>query len=90
MEASRRQFACANPEKSKKTKEKIQNILDEEENKLEFDKPKSNKAPSFLVRMVSIVSPLLGSFLTYSFYLITVRFISLFSRQILIFVLILI
>lgn len=53
MEASRKQFACANPEKSQKTKEKIQKILQEEENKLEFDKPKTNKAPSFLVRLLS-------------------------------------
>lgn len=54
MDASRRQFACANPEKSKKTKEKIQNILDEEENKLDFDKPKTNKAPSFLNQEVPV------------------------------------
>lgn len=49
MEASRKQFACANPEKSKKTKEKIQQILYDEEKKLDFDKPKTNKVPSFLV-----------------------------------------
>ncbi|WAR22532.1 CFA99-like protein [Mya arenaria] len=48
MDASRKQFACANPEKSLKTKEKIQRILDEADQKLEFDKPKTNKAPSFL------------------------------------------
>ena len=49
MDASRKQFACANAEKSQKTKEKLQRILDEEDRKLNFDKPKTNKAPSFLV-----------------------------------------
>ncbi|XP_053407341.1 cilia- and flagella-associated protein 99-like isoform X2 [Mercenaria mercenaria] len=54
MEASRKQFACANPEKSQKTKEKIHNILTEEENKLDFDRPKTNKAPSFLNQEVPV------------------------------------
>lgn len=61
MDASRRQFACANPEKSKKTKEKIQSIISEEENKLDFDKPKTNKAPSFLVRNVFLLSAVVRS-----------------------------
>lgn len=54
MEASRRQFACANAEKSQKTKEKIQNILSEEDAKLDFDRPKTNKAPSFLNQEVPV------------------------------------
>lgn len=54
MEASRKQFACANPEKSQKTKEKLQNIISEEEAKLDFDKPKGNKAPSFLGQEVPV------------------------------------
>ncbi|XP_052773532.1 cilia- and flagella-associated protein 99-like isoform X2 [Mya arenaria] len=54
MDASRKQFACANPEKSLKTKEKIQRILDEADQKLEFDKPKTNKAPSFLSQEVPV------------------------------------
>ena len=45
MEASRVQFACANPEKSSKTKEKLQNIMDEEEAKLDFERHKSNPVP---------------------------------------------
>ncbi|XP_052227633.1 cilia- and flagella-associated protein 99-like isoform X1 [Dreissena polymorpha] len=53
MEASRKQFACANPEKSQKTKEKIQRILTEEESKLDFDRPKTNKVPTFLMTPLS-------------------------------------
>ncbi|KAL4232291.1 Cilia- and flagella-associated protein 99 [Mactra antiquata] len=49
MDASRRQFACANAEKSEKTREKIRQIISEEENKLDFNRPKTNKAPSFLM-----------------------------------------
>ena len=49
MDASRKQFACANPEKSQKTKNKLNNIIQEEENKLDFDRSKTNPVPSFLV-----------------------------------------
>ena len=49
MDASRKQFACANPEKSQKTKTKLHNIIQEEENKLDFDRMKTNPVPSFLV-----------------------------------------
>ena len=49
MEASRIQFACANPEKSQKTKEILNNIISEEEGKLEFDRHKANPPPAFLV-----------------------------------------
>lgn len=38
MEASRIQFACANPEKSQKTKEILTNIVSEVESKLEFER----------------------------------------------------
>jgi len=37
MEASRLQFACANPEKSDKAREIINNIISEEENKIYDD-----------------------------------------------------
>ena len=45
MEASKIQFACANPEKSEKTKTKMNSILMDEENKLDFNKHKSNPVP---------------------------------------------
>ncbi|XP_022343302.2 cilia- and flagella-associated protein 99-like isoform X1 [Crassostrea virginica] len=48
MEASRIQFACANPEKSQKTKEILTNIVSEEESKLEFERHRANPPPSFL------------------------------------------
>lgn len=54
MEASRKQFACANPEKSKKTKDKLQDIIASEEAKLDFNKPKTNKVPSFLNQEVPV------------------------------------
>ncbi|KAL3864337.1 hypothetical protein ACJMK2_006028, partial [Sinanodonta woodiana] len=54
MEASRHQFACANPEKSQKTKEIMNKIITEGEAKLDFDRPKANTAPSFLGQEVPI------------------------------------
>ncbi|XP_062588762.1 cilia- and flagella-associated protein 99-like isoform X2 [Saccostrea cucullata] len=54
MEASRIQFACANPEKSQKTREILNNIISEEEAKLEFEKHRANRPPSFLSREVPI------------------------------------
>lgn len=51
MDASRKQFACANPEKSQKTKNKLNNIIQTEEKKLDFDRAKTNPVPSFLVRV---------------------------------------
>ena len=51
MESSRHQFACANPEKSHKTKEKLMNIVMSEEAKLEFDKKKALPKPAFLVKV---------------------------------------
>ena len=45
MEASKIRFACANPEKSDKAKSVISDIIEEENNKLEFDKHKSNPVP---------------------------------------------
>lgn len=51
MEASRIQFACANPEKSQKTKEILTNIVSEEESKLEFERHRANPPPSFLVSL---------------------------------------
>lgn len=49
MEASRLQYACANPNKSQKTKEIISNIIYEEESKIDFEKHKANPTPAFLV-----------------------------------------
>ncbi|KAK3094329.1 hypothetical protein FSP39_000366 [Pinctada imbricata] len=54
MEASRLQFACANPEKSQKTKEILNNIISEENGKLEFDRHKANPPPAFLSREIPI------------------------------------
>ena len=45
MEASRSQFACANPEKSSKTKQRLAKIITEEEEKLQFNKSKAMPAP---------------------------------------------
>ena len=56
MEASKIQFSCANPEKSEKTRKRLQHIVDQEDNKLDFDKHKSNPLPtSILVRVSSIL-----------------------------------
>ncbi|XP_048746948.2 cilia- and flagella-associated protein 99-like isoform X2 [Ostrea edulis] len=54
MEASRIQFACANPEKSQKTKEILTNIVSEEDAKLEFERHRANPPPSFLSREIPI------------------------------------
>ncbi|XP_041371252.1 cilia- and flagella-associated protein 99-like isoform X2 [Gigantopelta aegis] len=54
MESSRYQFACANPEKSNKTKEKLHNIVMKEESKLEFDKKKALPKPAFLHKEVPV------------------------------------
>ncbi|XP_033756504.1 cilia- and flagella-associated protein 99-like isoform X1 [Pecten maximus] len=48
MEASRIQFACANPEKSDKTKEIWNNIISEEDGKLDFERHRAKPTPSFL------------------------------------------
>ncbi|XP_064630388.1 cilia- and flagella-associated protein 99-like [Lineus longissimus] len=45
MSASKDQFACANPGKSDKTMERIQRIMQEEEDKLDFNRPKANDVP---------------------------------------------
>ena len=50
MEASRKQFTCANPEKSQRTKEILQNIYDDQASQLDFDGSKARKVPSFVVR----------------------------------------
>lgn len=49
MEASGIKFACANPAKSEKTIEILNNIVSEEEAKLEFERHRANPPPSFLV-----------------------------------------
>uniref|UniRef100_K1Q724 Cilia- and flagella-associated protein 99 n=1 Tax=Magallana gigas TaxID=29159 RepID=K1Q724_MAGGI len=48
MEASGIKFACANPAKSEKTIEILNNIVSEEEAKLEFERHRANPPPSFL------------------------------------------
>lgn len=51
MEASKLQFACANPEKSNKTKQRIRDIVVKEESQLDFERHKSNPVPhGMLVR----------------------------------------
>ncbi|KAJ8317728.1 hypothetical protein KUTeg_005632 [Tegillarca granosa] len=54
MEASKLQFACCNPEKSRKTVERMNDIIFEEDRKLEFDRHKANPAPAFLSQEVPI------------------------------------
>ena len=54
MDASRRQFACANPEKSQKTKNKLNTIIQDDERKLDFNRAKTNPVPTFLVRVTAL------------------------------------
>lgn len=49
MEASRKQFTCANPEKSGKTMEVLKDIISEQDSKLDFEKHRARPLPSFLV-----------------------------------------
>ena len=46
MEASKQQFYCANPDKSEKTKQRINKILKDEDVKLDFNRHKSHPVPS--------------------------------------------
>jgi len=46
MEASMKQFSCANSEKSEKTKEKLRKHIEEENAKLDFTRHKAKSAPS--------------------------------------------
>ena len=48
MEASRTQYACANPEKSEKTKQILQIIQIEEDDKINPNKVKARPAPDFV------------------------------------------
>ncbi|PVD30979.1 hypothetical protein C0Q70_10255 [Pomacea canaliculata] len=48
MEASRKQFTCANPEKSGKTMEVLKDIISEQDSKLDFEKHRARPLPSFL------------------------------------------
>ena len=45
MEASRQQFACANPERSEKTQRRMRDIMMEEDSKLDFERHKFNPLP---------------------------------------------
>ena len=45
MEASRQQFACANPERSEKTQRRMRDIMMEEDGKLDFERHKSHSLP---------------------------------------------
>ncbi|GFS20020.1 cilia- and flagella-associated protein 99-like [Elysia marginata] len=47
MEASKTQFACANPEKSEKTKQIIQAIVEDENSKVDVNKVKARNVPDF-------------------------------------------
>lgn len=47
MEASKTQFACANPEKSEKTKQIIQAIVQDENSKVDVNKIKARNVPDF-------------------------------------------
>ena len=48
MEASKTQFACANPEKSEKTKQIIQSIVQDEYSKVDVNKVKARNVPDFV------------------------------------------
>jgi len=45
MESAKSKFACANPEKSAKVKEKLSRIQQEEDQLLQFEAHKSNPVP---------------------------------------------
>ncbi|BFZ01816.1 hypothetical protein BsWGS_04855 [Bradybaena similaris] len=47
LKASKLQFSCANPEKSERTKNIIQNIINEEESKMDTQGIKARPAPEF-------------------------------------------
>ena len=52
MEASKTQFACANPEKSEKTKQIIQAIVQDENSKVDVNKVKARNVPDFVSTLV--------------------------------------
>ncbi|KAK7110652.1 cilia- and flagella-associated protein 99-like [Littorina saxatilis] len=54
MEASRRQFACANSEKTYKTREVIKNIVSEQDSKVDFGRHRARPIPSFLTKEIPI------------------------------------
>ncbi|XP_076472464.1 cilia- and flagella-associated protein 99-like [Babylonia areolata] len=54
MDASRRQFACANPEKTHKTREVLKNIVSEQDSKLDFERHRARPIPSFLSKETPI------------------------------------
>lgn len=54
MEASRVRFACANPQKSHKTREVVKNIVSEQDSKLEFDRHRARPVPAFLSKEIPI------------------------------------
>ncbi|KAL8602736.1 hypothetical protein ACOMHN_024298 [Nucella lapillus] len=54
MEASRRQFACANPEKTHKTREVLKNITSEQDSRLDFERHRARPIPSFLSKETPI------------------------------------
>ena len=43
------QFSCANPEMSEKARRRLEDILVEEDSKLDFDRHKSNPVPSSML-----------------------------------------
>lgn len=51
MEAHREQFACANWEKSEKTKQILESIMVEDERKLHFDRHRANPVPMSVVSL---------------------------------------
>lgn len=53
MSSSKKQFSCANPEKSQKTVNKLDKIRQEEDDKLQFDSHKAKPLPKEI--MVSLV-----------------------------------
>lgn len=56
MEASKLQFACANPDKSNKTKQRLRNIIIQQESQLDFESHKSHPVPHAM--LVNIVEQL--------------------------------
>lgn len=54
MEASRRQFACANPDVTHKTREVLKNIRAEQASKVEFDRHRARPVPAFLSKETPI------------------------------------
>ena len=54
IESTKRQFNCANPSKSERAVERMRQIMEEENEKLLFEKHKANPPPSHMSKAIPI------------------------------------